>query len=415
MGSAHGLLSDSGGEPGTGRTVRLVLCTRDTVLGALPTFSVDVPWWPEMCEIVAAADRLFGLEVTVLRLIGWPSDRRAGGELSYLAQVHGPVAVPLDGWVGDPLAPQPLRQPWARPDGPAALLAWAHDRLVEHRAVLIGPAEQVKSWNLSALWRLATTDGSVWLKCVPDFFAHEGALIDAIGPRVAPRLLAFEPGRILMAEIDGVDHHEGSGGVLPPMVDLLTGEQARWLGRTDALFSLGLPDRRLGVLPARIERVASAASSSLTTFEQQALDALLSGLPGRIAAVEECGVPDTLVHGDFHPGNVRGRDGQYVILDWGDSAVGHPMTDELAFARPLGPADRAVATRRFADAWRRLVPGCEPDRAADLLRPLMPLLAAVQYADFVDAIEPDERIYHAVDVPEMLRQAAGSYVPRRAG
>lgn len=51
------------------------------------------------------------------------------------------------------------------------------------------------------------------------------------------------------------------------------------------------------------------------------------------------------------------------------------------------------------------MPGCDPVRAVDLLRPLSPLMAAVQHADFLDAIEPDERIYHAADIPEMLRQS----------
>lgn len=88
-----------------------------------------------------------------------------------------------------------------------------------------------------------------------------------------------------------------------------------------------------------------------------------------------------------------------------DSAVGHPRTDELAFTRPLGPADRAAAADSFRRAWQSLVPGCDPRRAIVLLRPLSALVSAVQYADFLDNIEPDERIYHQVDVALMLRQA----------
>ena len=62
----------------------------------------------------------------------------------------------------------------------------------------------------------------------------------------------------------------------------------------------------------------------------------MAGLPDRVAAVAACGVPDTLVHGDFHPGNVAGRPDDYVILDWGDSFVGHPLLDELPFVVPAG-------------------------------------------------------------------------------
>jgi hypothetical protein len=97
-----------------------------------------------------------------------------------------------------------------------------------------------------------------------------------------------------------------------------------------------------------------------------------------------------------------------VILDWGDAYLGPPLVDELAFTRPLGADDRAAARRWFADAWRSAVPGCEPERAADLLQPVLPLYAAVVYDDFCANIEPDELIYHAQDVPAKLRQAAGS-------
>jgi hypothetical protein len=37
---------------------------------------------------------------------------------------------------------------------------------------------------------------------------------------------------------------------------------------------------------------------------------------------------------------------------------------------------------------------------------LMPLIAAMVYSDFCAAIEPDELVYHARDVPSALRDAA---------
>ena len=395
-----------------GRSVRLVLCTQGQVLGALPPFPVQVPWWPEVGEIIGAARERYGLDVSVLRLIGWPSDRRAGGEVSYLAELATPseldaeILDALAPWPGDPLAPHRFRQPWAEPGGPAEAVQWAAARLADRGIAVTGTAEQIKSWNLSAIWRLPTSAGPMWLKCVPDFFAHEGAMIDAIGAPLAPRLIAFEPGRILMAEIDGEDHHEATGPVLPPMIELLTTEQARWLGRVDELLALGLPDRRLDSLLPRMAEVTDAYADQLGESDRRALADLIATLPRRIDALADCGIPDTLVHGDFHPGNVRGGAGRYVILDWGDSAVGHPLTDELAFTRRLDDADRAAAATRFAQAWQNLIPGCAPVRAVDLLRPVSPLIAAVQYADFLDAIEPDEHIYHAADPAEMLRQAA---------
>ena len=192
----------------------------------------------------------------------------------------------------------------------------------------------------------------MWLKAVPSFFAHEGAVMDWIGPPIAPALYGWDHGRVHMAEVPGGANHQTRGGELEPMVRLV------------------------------------------------------ETLPARVAAIDACGVPDTLVHGDFHPGNVGGEVGSCVLLDWGDSFLGNPLVDELAFTERLAEEDATAARQWFASAWRSIVPSCEPERAAELLRPVLPLLAAVMYARFCAGIEPDERVYHRRDITSMLKRAS---------
>lgn len=390
-----------------GRTASLVLVQNGSVVGCLPPVELSMPWWPESHDVVAAVRDRFGIDVTVLRLLDAPSDRLWGGHVTYLAETDSPPIIALEPYAGDPLADHPLRQVWARPGGPGALLAWAEEELVGRGIRLTGRPEQMRSWNLSAIWRLPTSEGKVWLKAVPSFFAHEGTVIDWIGPETAPRLVAHTRGRVLMAEIPGPSNHDTrSPALLLPMVDLLTHLQERSVGRTDDLVTRGVPDRRLSVMLPRIVAVVDEHASTLTAAERQVVDALVHDLPRRLGEIDSCGIPDALVHGDFHPGNVGGPVDQYVILDWGDSFVGNPLIDELAFVHRLGPEDRAAAREAFVAAWRRIAPSADPERAAALLRPVLPLLAAVMYADFCAAIEPDERVYHASDVTAMLRQAA---------
>lgn len=364
-----------------------------------------MPWWPEAHDVVTAARERFGIDLVLLRLLAARSDQPFGGQVTYLAETRQRPDVSLDPWPADVLDDEPLRQPWARPGGPAALLEWADEQLVGRGIERTGPPEQMRSWNLSGIWRLPTTVGRVWLKAVPPFFAHEGDVIDWIGSPPAPRLVGHTRGRVLMAEAPGEPHHDTRGPALQPMVQLLTRLQERGVERTGELLAIGVPDRRLPAMLSRVESVAEQWARSLTPGERRALGALVAGLPHRIAGIGACGVPDTLVHGDFHPGNVVGPPDAYVLLDWGDSFVGHPLVDELAFTRRLGAGDRAAARRWFVDAWRRIAPGSDPERAAELLRPLLPLLAAVMYADFCSAIEPDERVYHESDVGQMLRRA----------
>jgi len=384
-----------------------VLVHHGQVLGVLPPVMLELPWWPEADDLVTAVRQRDGIEITVLRLLHTASHRISGGEVTYLAETDRPPQVALASWAGDPLADQPLRQTWARPGGPAELLAWADDRLARAERDRSGRAQQMRTWNLSALWRIPTTEGRVWLKAVPDFFAHEGAVIDWIGAPVAPRLIDFDTGRALLVDIEGPTNHEvRDPGALSPMVELLTGLQHRALNRLPELIALGVPDRRLSTVVDRAAAVLEQWGSSIEPAERRSLEAVMAGLPARVAAIADCGVPDTLVHGDFHAGNVAGRLGGYVILDWGDSFVGHPLLDELAFVERLPPTVQVTARGGFVDAWRRAVPGSQPARAIELLEPLVSLEAAAMYARFCAAIEPDEQVYHASDVVRMLRRAA---------
>jgi hypothetical protein len=221
----------------------------------------------------------------------------------------------------------------------------------------------MRTWNLSALWRIPTTIGWIWLKVVPDFFTHEGAVIDWIGTPTAPAVLGFDPGRTLIAEVGGAPNHEvRDPRALEPMVELLIDLRRRAMGQVNELLAIGGPDRRLATMVAGVGAVVEEWGSALTPSERLAVDALLSELPDRIAAIDACGVPHTLVHGDFHAGNVAGAPGGCVILDWGDSFVGNPLIDELAFVERLDPSVRSAARTWFVATWQQSAPGSDPGR-----------------------------------------------------
>ncbi len=391
-----------------GRRVTLVLCSpRGVLLGALPPFDVASPDWRQVDDVVAVTLVLHGIDVRVLRLLsstGPPFP--GGGPVSYLAETGRPPDHDLIPWAGnDPLAPEPLRMRYAEPGGHAADLRWARGVLAGQRITTTAAPQQIRTWNLSSIWRLPTDRGNTWLKVVPPFFAHEGTLLPLLDPRAVPPVLGAEPGRVLLGDVPGVDQYEATGEMLLDKVRLLVRVQADWIGRTEELVALGVPDLRPAGLLPRIASVAERLRPELTDGEGRATDALLDGLPRRFAEIESCGLPDTLVHGDFHPGNIRGTSEEFVILDWGDSGVGHPMIDQLAFCRRLSAADRTAAQQVWAAEWQRVVPGSDASRAAALLVPVAALNAAVVYQHFLDHIEPDERPYHDGDPVAALRDA----------
>jgi hypothetical protein len=357
---------------------------------------VATPWWPDVEPVVAEVRARFRLDVAVLRLLSGE-----GSDVTYLAEVvSGDAAPSLAPWTGA-LPDDHRRLSYARPGGPAADLAWAAERVT-----LTGPPLQVKTWNLSSIWRLATANGTVWLKHVPPFFAHEPLVLGALGPDApVPPLVAGEPGRMLLADVPGYDCWQATETQRAAMVDALVDLQVSTSGRVDEFLALGVADWRpaafLLLAADVVERGAPAEDAAV-------LRRLVSALPARFEALAACGLPDVLVHGDYHPGNVRWSGGGPVVLDWGDCGIGHPLLDLPAFLAGAGDA-RERLRQRWLRRWSAAAPGSDPVRAADLIEPIAALRQAIIYRGFLDAIEESEHVYHRDDVPRWLTLAARSF------
>lgn len=373
-------------------------------LGVLPSVPVASPWWQDIEPLNQAVLDRYGIEITVLRLLTVGEPGPSGVEITYLAETRDPVRN-AEPWGGE-LADHPLRLPYARPGGPAADLAWAKAVLTDRGFIPVGPAVQVRTWNLSSLWRIPVEGQTLWLKATPPFLSHEGAVLAALAGGPVPRLLGRDGGRILMPEVPGSDLYEAATPELPPMTALLVELQRDWIGRERALLDLGLPDWRAPALIPVIRTVIARNAGELNAEDRAILARFADDLPERFAKIDACGLPDTLVHGDFHPGNLRGDGAALTVLDWGDSGVGHPLLDQPAFLGRIRTEAVDPSRRRWHDAWRAAAPGSDPDRASDLLAPISAARQTIVYQGFLDGIEPSEHPYHRADPAERLAFAA---------
>jgi hypothetical protein len=111
------------------------------------------------------------------------------------------------------------------------------------------------------------------------------------------------------------------------------------------------------------------------------------------------GLPDTLTHGDFHPGNWRASG---EVIDWSDACWGHPALDACRVIE-YSPELRDVISRVWSEAWLAHRPASEPLEALDAARRASHLHNAVKYQEFLDNIESSERIYHEGDPQDELR------------
>lgn len=393
-----------------GRRVRAIVVHDGSLLGALPAFDVGSPWWADVEPIAAELDRRLGARTAVLRMVATTGRSPRGGEVTYLAEALTPPTT-NPGWDGSPdpgvLAPHGRRMRWAEPGGPARVLDWAAGELLALGRPPTGQPVQVKSWNLSCLYRLPTAAGPAWIKCTPPFLTPEALAIRQVAtydPGLVPEVLATTAdGRCtLLADAPGTDCWQPDPATVREVLRRYVAVQVAIAGRELP----GLPDHRVTTLASRVDRLlAPDVAGALGSDERHALDRLVDDLPRRAAAIAAAGLPETLVHGDFHPGNWRSDGHTRVVVDWCETTNGHPARNLLRLAEWLPAPLAASATESWVAEWRAGVPGSDPARAVELVRPVQHLEAALLYQGFLDGIEPDERPYHEGDPADEIRLA----------
>jgi Phosphotransferase enzyme family len=389
-----------------GRTVTALVTWDDTYLGAIGPFAVGVPWWAEVEPVVTHIREALGVPVFVLRLLTVEGGEGArDGHVTYhVAALERPAAGLRNPRPPAALtAPEELRQSFARIDGIREALTWASNTLRTAGRPLTRSAEQYRTWNLAALFRLPTASGPAWLKITPSFATDEASVIAAfafVDPGLVPPVIGAAPRHVLLDHVPGEDCWDAPAQVITSAIQRMVAAQAALAG---ARFPAGLPDKRslVGQIQALLD---GPVSSDLSPVEVAAARTLLS----RFRLLDECGLPDTIVHGDFHPGNWRSDGGPPVVMDWADAHIGNPVLDGLRARDFLPESKRPIATRAWIEAWTFRRPGCDPARALAVAEPLGHLAYAVRYQEFLDGIEPSERIYHKGDPAASVRAALRS-------
>ena len=367
-------------------------------------------------RVVSAVREAYDLDVVVLRMLDSERPRPHGGRRDVPGggrerrSARSPRAaealLPFDVELDD----QPLRLPWANPGGPDADLRWAEEVLLARRIERVGPAEQIRSWNLSSIWRLPLAGGaSAWLKVVPPFFAHEGAMLAPAAGRRRPAAARPRRAAVLLADIPGEDQYDADEPEL-----LRDGRRCSSRSRRPGSAGWTTCSRigaarlaRSGSHCPHRRRSSQRRSAELPPDDGRGPEPLRRRPAGTLRRDRDCGLPDTLVHGDFHPGNVRGHAPAASRSSTGATAASATRCSTCrrsSRARAAGSRERVRA--HWLDAWARPSRAATPDRAAGLLAPVAAARQAVIYQTFVDNIEPVERRHHDADVLEWLSRTA---------
>jgi hypothetical protein len=218
---------------------------------------------------------------------------------------------------------------------------WIYAQLDEHRLHLTGNIEQphIRPWSM--VLTVPTHGGLLYFKATAPFLSYETAITDflsSIQPGVIPDLLAtdYTHGWMLMREsgipLRAFIKAEKSVERWREIMPLYVGLQKELVPAINTMLALGVPDRRLDLLPEKFERLVADEASmlvdqpeSITSAEYRRLKDSVGNIEKMCRTLDSLGIPETLHHDDFHDGNVFIQDKRVIFTDWGECAITHPF------------------------------------------------------------------------------------------
>lgn len=410
-----------------------VLMLREGDCWTLPHFVSEELFGENVAHVARTVRRLWGLEATILRCAYFYMDEKVERRLEaiYAMEKHSRdwTLPPDSAWVeASTLRDLPLvvashkevittwlteretgvlpaqRSPWAKEGWLASAQDWIASELSGLGIAVTGPVDQLKTWGISCLLTIPTQQGTFYFKAVPPIFAQEPIINRALAERFlgnvpAPIAIRMEPEQswMLLAEIGG---REMRSNAAPEQwieaLSLLCCMQIESVPHVSSLLEMGCADRRLEYLVEEIDPLLDdpLAVGELSSEEIEKLKALAPRLKEMCSELAAYRVPQTLIHGDFHGGNIIITEDDYVVFDWTDAAVSHPFFDLptlFEFDIPLDQRETLAQTylRLWADHDYEI--GQRLEEAYRLSQPLALMHHAVSYRNIVAMLEPTAR------------------------
>jgi hypothetical protein len=387
--------------------------------GSLPSFVRD-----EGEPALTTALRLVGADLLLAPVIKLPDARRvhvvgtrdsvpAGRFLApsevpddELAEVVARAVLELD-----PGRTPPGRPEWFRPAWFDRVEAWIDEVLAASGRRRTHPIRPVKLWSISAVARVTTDGGDVWLKAPCEHFRAEARVHPTVArlfPDLVPVLIAAEEteGWLLMEPMTGVEDDDQADGAGLEVATRWATAQIEAVEHVATLLAGGCRRRGVEETLAGFRRVL-ASSSELALLSEEQLTAA-RGCAGELESLVRefwgAGVPDTLAYGDLHLGNVAWDGETLRIYDWTDGCVSHPFLDasHLAHFTRARPGDAGLEST-YAEQWRAAYPHADIDRIV-ALAPLADLVfQAITFDDIVNTTEPQSRWELGGVVADILR------------
>jgi hypothetical protein len=381
------------------------------ILGCLLRY--DEPWTP--ATTVSALVEVEPQPAGWVAPDGWrvvDVDVDVEGELAgeLAGTVHGLLRPRLADWLAEQrgAAPDPLAPPWSRPGWHARAAGWIAGQLAGRGPIEV---EQMRAWGISTVLRATDPTGTrYWFKGICEHFRREvgvTAALDAVAPGyVAPVLAAdLAAGWLLLGDLTDVAP-AGEPASHRTAYPLLRALQRAVAGERDRLIAAGAAVRPLADIPAAFAEVISDPTlAEWHGASPERAEQLVAWVTEAVAEVAALGLPEVLVHGDFHPGNVATlADGTRVIFDWSDAAFAAPFVDVPTWLTWIDDdaAERERTWQSFAAEWVDVLPADEWLARRTLLEGVAGAYHVVSYAGIVRSMDRHHVAEHARGIAEFV-------------
>jgi aminoglycoside phosphotransferase (APT) family kinase protein len=170
------------------------------------------------------------------------------------------------------------------------------------------------------------------------------------------------------------------------------------VGREDELVRIGCLNRRHDRLAEHLDELMTdeAACALLEPGDNERLQSAAPAIHALLDEAAGFGIPETLVHGDLHAGNIGLRDGRAVFFDWTDACIGHPFLDLVTFIdgemmpEAVIPG-RARLREAYFDEWQGVADRATLERAAEIVPKLGMVHQAISYQHMLPVLEEPDR------------------------
>lgn len=323
----------------------------------------------------------------------------------------------------------PHADPWVSPAWQGEVEGWIDGELARLGLERTGPIvhEHVRHWSTVA--RVPVALGDVFFKASAAPF--EAGLTDRLATwrpdcMLIPLVVDHDQGRILMPDggprLREILNDPNDLWHWDRILALFAGVQSDLSDRMEELIEIGVPDRRLRVLPRLYDALLDDSSATrlgqpdgVSIEELSALRDLIPRISDFCDRLADLDVPESLHNGDFHDGNVFFGGDRYTLFDWGDACIAHPFFSAVAamrnvedrFSLTWGGSTLTRLRYAYLGVWTNRLAMPELVRAFEIATPLTLICGALGWQPYVSRYPGEFPAHVSTWLQELLEVMRG--------